>query len=147
MKHRILVVGKPALSFAKQGIDEYLRRLKRYGKYSLEIIKDSTPQAVSQRLLDSSKGSFRIVLDERGNTPDTLKFSKQMTQWVERPDIKEICYLIGPSDGHMRETRNEANLLLSVSHLVLQHEIATLVLVEQLYRVATIHAGTPYHRE
>lgn len=147
MKHRIIVVGKPALTFAKSGIEEYLHRLKRHGKYSLETLKDGTPEQVSQRLLDSSQGSFRVILDERGQKPTTRQLSQKMTQWIERPDIKEISYLIGPSDGHLPQTREAADYLLSLSSLVLQHELATLMLAEQLYRLATIRAGTPYHRD
>ena len=147
MTHRIIVVGKPALSFAKTGIEDYLRRLKRHGKFSLEILKDGPPAIVSQRLLDASKGSFRIILDERGEQPTTRQLSEQMTKWIERPDIKEITYLIGHSDGHIPATREAADYVLSLSSLVLQHELATLMLSEQLYRVATIHAGTPYHRD
>ena len=147
MTHRILVVGKPALSFAKTGIEDYLRRLKRHGKFSLEVIKDGSPTVVSQRLLEASKGSFRIILDERGKQPTTRQFANQMTNWIERPDIKEITYLIGHSDGHLPATREAADYVLSLSNLVLQHELATLMLAEQLYRLATIHAGTPYHRD
>lgn len=147
MNHRILVVGKPALSFAKAGIEEYLRRLKRHGNFSLKIVKDGSPEVVSKRLLDDSKGTFRIILDERGKMPTTRELSKLMTTWLERPDIKEISYLIGHSDGHIPATREAADYVLSLSPLVLQHELATLFLAEQLYRVATIHAGTPYHRD
>ncbi len=147
MKHRIIVVGKPALSFAKVGIEEYLHRLKRYGKFSLQTLKDGSPETVSQRLLEASQGTFRIVLDERGKKPTTRDFANLMTEWKERPDIKEVSYLIGPSDGHLPATRQASDYILSLSPLVLQHELATLFLAEQLYRVATIHAGTPYHRD
>lgn len=147
MKHRILVVGKPALTFAKSGIEDYLRRLRRYGNYSLQIIKDGTPETVFKKLLAESQGSFRIVLDERGQTPSTRQLSAQMQKWIERPDIREICYLIGPSDGHLPATREGADYLLSLSSLVLQHELATLMLTEQLYRLANIQAGSPYHRD
>lgn len=147
MTHRILAVGKPALAFAKLGIEEYLRRLKRHGKFSLEVIKDGPAPVVSQRLLDASQGTFRIVLDERGKKPTTRELSALMTQWIERPDIKEVTFLIGPSNGHLPATREAADYVLSLSNLVLQHELATLFLAEQLYRVATIQAGTPYHRD
>ena len=147
MNHRILVVGKPALTFAKSGIDEYLHRLKRYGNFSLQTLKDGSPEAVSNKLIEASQKSFRVVLDERGETPTTRAFAKKITQWEERPDIKEITYLIGPSNGHLPATREAADYVLSLSKLVLQHELATLFLAEQLYRVATIQAGTPYHRD
>lgn len=147
MNHRILVVGKPALTFAKTGIEEYLRRLTRHGKYTLKVLKNGSPEVVSKRLLDDSKGSFRIVLDERGEQPTTRQLSKLMTRWQERPEIKEITYLVGPSDGHFAATREAADYVLSLSSLVLQHELATLMLAEQLYRLAMIEAGTPYHRD
>jgi 23S rRNA (pseudouridine1915-N3)-methyltransferase len=147
MTHRILVVGKPALSFAKTGIEDYLRRLKRHGNYSLEVIKDGPAETVSKRLLAASQGTFRIILDERGKMPTTRAFADQMTTWLERPDIKDITYLIGPADGHLPATREAADYALALSSLVLQHELATLMLAEQLYRIATIHAGTPYHRD
>lgn len=147
MTHRILAVGKPALSFAKSGIEDYLRRLRRHGNYSLEVIKDGPAETVSKRLLDASEGSFRIVLDERGQAPTTRELAAQMTTWLERPDIKDISYLIGPSDGHLPATRASADYSLALSSFVLQHELAALLLAEQLYRIATIHAGTPYHRD
>ncbi|MBK1834853.1 23S rRNA (pseudouridine(1915)-N(3))-methyltransferase RlmH [Roseibacillus ishigakijimensis] len=147
MTHRLLVVGKPALPFAKNGLNDYLRRLQRYGKYSLETLKDGPAEQVSQRLLAASERSFRIVLDERGQSPTTRQLADLMKSWIERPDIKEISYLIGPSDGHLPATRAAADYTLALSSLVLQHELATLMLAEQLYRLATIHAGTPYHRD
>ena len=147
MNHRILVVGKPALTFAKSGIEESLHRLRRHGKYSLQTLKDGSAETVSKRLIEESKGSFRIVLDERGQKPTTRQLSQKMNQWIERPDIKEITYLIGHSDGHLAQTREAADYVLSLSPLVLQHELATLMLAEQLYRLATIRAGTPYHRD
>jgi 23S rRNA (pseudouridine1915-N3)-methyltransferase len=147
MTHRILVVGKPALPFAKNGIEDYLRRLKRHGNYRLEILKDGPAETVSKRLLDASQGTFRIILDERGKKPTTRELARQMTTWLERPDIKDITYFIGPANGHHEETRAAADYALALSNLVLQHELATLLLAEQLYRLATIHAGTPYHRD
>ncbi len=147
MRHQILVVGKPALTFAKSGIEEYLQRLRKYGHYELRTLKDNKPEAISQKLLSESAHSFRIILDERGQQPTTRQFSTLMQGWIERPDIKQISYLIGPSNGHLSETRQAADYMLSLSSLVLQHELATLMLAEQLYRLATIHAGTPYHRD
>lgn len=147
MTHRVLAVGKPSLSFAKSGIEDYLRRLKRYGNYRLEIIKDGPAETVSKRLLEASKGSFRVILDERGEMPTTRQFAARISTWLERPDIKDISYLIGPSDGHLPATRQQADHQLALSSLVLQHELATLILMEQLYRIANIHAGGPYHRD
>ncbi|MEM9081496.1 MAG: 23S rRNA (pseudouridine(1915)-N(3))-methyltransferase RlmH [Verrucomicrobiota bacterium] len=146
MNHRILVVGKPSLSHARAGIDDYLRRLQRHGNYSLETLKDGPADTVSKRLLDTSQKSFRIILDERGRSPNTKELADRIADWTHRPDIKTLSYLIGPADGHTLQTRDAADYVLALSPLTLQHEIATVVLLEQLYRIATIHAGIPYHR-
>ncbi len=150
MHHRILVVGKPALAYAKSGIDDYLRRLQRmnqFGRCEFKIIKDGKAEEVSQRLLDASTGHYRIVLDERGITPTTRQLTERITKLRDRPDVKGISYLIGPANGHLSNTREAADLVLSLSSLVLQHELATLLLAEQLYRVASLQAGAPYHRD
>ena len=60
--------------------------------------------------------------------------------------VRRIAFLIGASDGHTEELRSRCNHILSLSKFTLQHELALVVLLEQLYRCHTILAGTPYHR-
>jgi len=145
MHHEIIVAGKPALSFAKDGTAEYLKRLTRYGTYKLKHIKDGSSEDVSKRLHQASNGTLRIVMDERGKQLTTQELTKQIQQWELR-SIKRISYLIGASDGHTQTLRDEADLVWALSPLTLQHELALVVLLEQIYRVATIQRGEPYHR-
>jgi 23S rRNA (pseudouridine1915-N3)-methyltransferase len=145
MKHTILAAGKPALAYAKTGVVEYLKRLTRYGSYELKHIKDGSSEDVSSRLEETSEGSLRIVLDERGEALTTGQISQRMQQWEMR-GIKRASYLIGAADGHTQALRDEADLVWALSPLTLQHELALLVLLEQLYRIATIQRGEPYHR-
>ncbi len=145
MKHQILVAGKPALAYAKTGTAEYLKRLQRYGSYELKHIKDGSSEDVSHRLREASKGTLRIVMDERGESLTTSQLTKRLQDWEMR-GVKRASYLIGASDGHTQELRNEADLVLALSPLTLQHELALVVLLEQIYRVATIQRGEPYHR-
>lgn len=145
MKHQIIVAGKPALAYAKTGTAEYLKRLTRYGSYELKHIKDGSSEDVSQRLRESSEGTLRIVMDERGESLNTAQLTKKINAWEMR-GVKRASYLIGASDGHTNELRKEADLVWALSPLTLQHELALVVLLEQLYRVATIQRGEPYHR-
>ena len=145
MKHQILVAGKPALAYAKTGTAEYLKRLTRYGSYELKHLKDGSSEDVSQRLREASDGTLRIVLDERGEHLTTSELTKRINNWEMR-GVKRASYLIGASDGHTQELRNDADLIWALSPLTLQHELALVVLLEQLYRVATIQRGEPYHR-
>ena len=145
MKHQIIAAGKPSLAYAKTGVAEYLKRLSRYGSYELNHIKDGNSEDVSERLHLASKGTLRIVLDERGQKLTTSALTSLMQKW-EMQGIKRASYLIGASDGHTESLRSEADMIWAISPLTLQHELALLVLLEQLYRVATIQRGEPYHR-
>lgn len=146
MNHEIIAAGKPALKYAKDGTAEYLKRLQRYGNYKLTHIKDGSSEDVSKRLLDASKGTVRIAMDERGETPTTGELVKLYNKWEMR-GFKKVTFLIGASDGHTQELRDEADFVLSLSAMTMMHELALVVLLEQIYRVATIKRGEPYHRE
>lgn len=146
MKHRILAAGKPSLAYAKSGVQEYLKRLQRYGTYDLVHVKDGTSEDVSKRLTDASSGTFRIVLDERGKSLNTRQLFQKFND-LEMRGTKCTSYLIGASDGHTPELREQADLVLNLSPLTMQHELALVVLLEQLYRIATLKRGEPYHRD
>jgi 23S rRNA (pseudouridine1915-N3)-methyltransferase len=147
MQYRIIVAGKPALPYAKMAVDDYIKRLTRYGSYELLIVKAGEQEAVSERLLHASNGCFRIALDERGKTPTTRELARTFDSMKMAGEVKTIAFLIGAADGHTPELRKDCDLMLSLSSMTLQHEIALVVLMEQLYRIETIHAGSPYHRD
>lgn len=147
MQYRIIVAGKPALPYAKMAVDDYIKRLTRHGSYELLIVKAGEQEAVSERLLQASNGCFRIALDERGKTPTTRELARTFDSMKMAGEVKTIAFLIGAADGHTPELRKDCDLMLSLSSMTLQHEIALVVLMEQLYRIETIHAGSPYHRD
>jgi 23S rRNA (pseudouridine1915-N3)-methyltransferase len=143
---RILVAGKPALAYAKSGVEEYLKRLSRYGSYDLEFLKAGDSESVSAALLERSMGTFRIAMDERGEALVTQAWADKFAALEMRGDIKALSFLIGASDGHTPELRASCDAVWSLSKLTLQHELALVVLLEQIYRVATLRKGEPYHR-
>ena len=146
MRLRVLVAGKPALAYAKTGVAEYLKRLGRYGGCELVELKAGDPQRVSASLLEHSEGDFRIALDERGEDLDTLGWRQRLDALEMRGEIKRVSFLIGAADGHTGDLRRTADAVWRLSRLTLQHELALVVLLEQLYRVATLKRGEPYHR-
>jgi 23S rRNA (pseudouridine1915-N3)-methyltransferase len=146
MRLRVLVAGKPALAYAKVGVDEYLKRLGRYGGCELVELKAGEPEHVSASLLGHSEGDFRIALDERGEDLDTLQWRDRFDALEMRGEIKRVSFLIGAADGHTEALRRTADAVWRLSRLTLQHELALVVLLEQLYRIATLKRGEPYHR-
>ena len=147
MHVRLIVAGKPALAYARAGVDEYLKRLSRFGGYELVIVKAGTRDEVSARLLERSQGWYRVALDERGERLTTRAFADRLDALTMRGDVKTIAFLIGAADGHNEALRDACDLLLTLSPFTLQHELALLVLLEQLYRVASLKSGSPYHRD
>lgn len=146
MHLKILVIGKPALSWAKSGVEDYLHRLQRYGRAELECLREGTQAQNAERLLKASEGCHRVVMDERGRLQDTAAARATVDRWERDACIKRVAFLIGGADGHPPGLRSAANELWALSPMTLQHELALVVLLEQLYRVQTIRRGEPYHR-
>lgn len=146
MRWHILAIGKPKLSFAAAGIEEYAGRLKPYAAVKLDFLKSGTREQESALLLERSAGMFRIVLDERGEHLASRVLAAKLGQWEQR-SVKTVAVIIGGADGHTEQMRGAADWLWSLSALTLQHELALLITLEQIYRGYTIKAGLPYHRE
>lgn len=146
MNIRLIVAGKPALAYAKAGVDEYLKRLSR-GGIELVFVKSGTRDEVAARLLERSRGCYRIAVDERGDAFTTRAFADHLAALALRGDVKTVAFLIGAAAGHSASLRQACDLVLTLSPFTLQHELALLVLLEQLYRVASLKIGSPYHRD
>lgn len=143
MKIRILAIGKPKLTFAAAGVEEYRKRLRRHARVEVDYLKE---RLGSEQLLARSEGSFRIALDERGELLTTAAMVDQVNRLEQRGDVKELAFLIGGADGHSEDLRRTCDRTWSLSALTLQHELALVIFLEQLYRVFTIKRGEPYHR-
>lgn len=118
--------------------DEYVKRFGRFGK--LEIIER---EPKGETLLWPAGARWKVALDERGKTYDSPAFAKQLERWTVAHG--PIAFVVGEAYGHHAPTLAGADSLLSLGPMVLPHQLAHLVLVEQLYRAATILAGTGYH--
>lgn len=144
MKLILLTIGKPKLAFAQTGMEEYLGRLK--GAIEWRTLKSGSQEEESSRLLEASTGCFRIVLDERGQSPTSRELAAKFTEWENRA-VQRVAFLIGGADGHTPHLRSQADWLWSLSRLTFQHELATIMALEQIYRARTINSGHPYHRD
>lgn len=146
MHWRIITVGKPALTWARLGLEDYLQRLRRVAKVEHLVIKEGPQEQVEAQLLQASADGLRVVLDERGKAYRSL----ELARWIEQKDLhgtKRASLLIGGADGHSESLRKQADECWTLSSLTLQHEIALVILAEQLYRAYSILRNEPYHRE
>lgn len=126
-------------------ITEYVKR----SSWSVSIKEaDNSTQSEEARFLQNAvpHGAKVIVLDERGENMKSTDLAAKISAW-QLNGCSELCFLIGGADGHLQSTRDKADLLLSFGKLTLPHMLMRAVLSEQIYRVQTIIAGHPYHRE
>ncbi len=146
MRLHVLTIGKPRLAFARAGVAEYLERFPPRQGVEVEALRASARDEESAALLARSEGMFRVVLDEHGEQVTSRELARKLTEW-ELARTKSVAFLIGGADGHSDTLRRSADWRWSLSPLTLQHELALVVLLEQLYRARSINAGTPYHRD
>jgi 23S rRNA (pseudouridine1915-N3)-methyltransferase len=137
MKLRVIAVGKIPSHFEEaQGY--YLKRIKNLE--IIEVKKQRTKEEEGRKLLEKAKG-FIVALDERGKEMTSLEFAS----FVQKHSF--LTFLIGGADGLSQEVKEKSNFLLSLSKMTLQHDVARIVLLEQIFRALEIIRGSPYHRD
>ena len=145
MQWHLFAIGKPKLGFARDGILEYAKRLRPLAGVTIEYLKPTGGEDESAALLRRSEGMYRVVLDESGGQCSSAELAGRVGQW-ELDRVKSVALLIGGADGHARELRERADWLWSLGRLTFQHELALVLVLEQLYRAYAIKGGLPYHR-
>ena len=139
--YKIIAIGKVRKKWIQEGIEMYLKRLP-----GLEVkeIKDST-QAKEEHTIKEiiSKNEFLVTLNENGQSFT----SKQLATKLLNSHNQNITFVIGGASGLTSSLNNLASWQLSLSPLTFPHEIARLLLIEQIFRAKTITQGGPYHKE
>ena len=137
---RVLAVGKVRRGWIQEGIDLYRKRLP-----GLEIVelRDSTPQKEADAIQSALRpGEHLIALMEEGDTLASIPFARRL----ERYGSDRLAFVIGGADGLTDELKAKAAWKLSLSPMTFPHELARLMLIEQLFRAQAILQGSPYHR-
>ncbi len=146
MHWRLITVGKPGHPWVKEAMSLYWKRLQHYARFEHCMIKEAAQPQVEAQIAAACEGSLCVLLDGRGKQLRSI----EMAKWIEKEEIsgrKRICLVVGGAEGHSPQLRASAAACWSLSTLTLQHDIALVVLVEQLYRAYSITRGEPYHRE
>ena len=143
MKLKVVWIGKTKSAAIKALTEEYLERLSHYG-----VIEGSelANEDALLKMAESSKAKPTLVLlDQRGRQLT----SEEMAEMLDAHQVRgtqSLIFAVGPADGFTQQARHGANLVLSLGKMTLSHELARVVLLEQLYRGFTIIKGHPYHR-
>jgi 23S rRNA (pseudouridine1915-N3)-methyltransferase len=144
MKLKIAWIGKTKNAAIQSLTDEYLKRISRYAEVEGLSLSD---EAALLRLGEKSgnRPAHRLVLlDSRGKPLSSEEFARFLQDHRDR-NPQPLLLAIGPADGFSSQARQTASATISLGPMTLAHELARIVLLEQLYRAFTILKGHPYH--
>src|SRR4051812_45165307 len=150
MRFRFVWLGKTKDKYWKTLQDDYLDRLSKFVKTEIVELKDAAgPDQITkegERILENlNQNSFVVLLDVKGRSCSSPELAEELERWQNR-GLKEISFLIGGANGVSSAVAMRADISLSLSFLTFTHEMARVVLLEQLYRAYTIIKGFPYQK-
>jgi 23S rRNA (pseudouridine1915-N3)-methyltransferase len=158
VKFRFIWTSSTADAELARVMDRYLGRIKHF--YPVEVLEvapergrqSESDAAIIRRRSESARllaaippRGFTVVLDERGQPMDSLKFAK----WLERLTIDQphgVNFVMGGDAGLDESVKKRAQTLLSLSAMTLPHQLARVLLLEQIYRACTLMRNIPYHK-
>ena len=143
MHIKIVLIGKIKEKAYNEKIQKYLEWLSRDVKIEIVTVKDSNSNKITYQIDKYKKSNFFcICLSEHGKNLNSISFSKFIFA-----DSENIAFILGGPNGHPKNLIKEMDFNLSLSKMTMPHAMATLVLVEQLYRAFSIKKGSKYHRD
>ena len=143
VKLKLAWIGKTKEPAIQSLTDEYLKRLSRYADVEGTALKDEA--ALLKLCARDARPRHRLVLlDEQGKQLSSEELAKFLGDNQDRNPLP-LLFAVGAADGFTDQARQAATLVLSLGKMTLAHELARVVVLEQLYRAFTILKGHPYH--
>jgi 23S rRNA (pseudouridine1915-N3)-methyltransferase len=152
MVFHVVAVGRVRNAALREACEDYQARASRYFKLEIREVPDAGRRPATDALRVESaalvkripRGALSIGLTREGKSEDSPSFARRISRWQD--EARDIAFLIGGAFGLQASLLDDCDGRLSLSHWTLPHELARLVLLEQLYRAGTILAGQPYHK-
>lgn len=157
MNIKLIVISKTDQPYLQEGIDIYVKRLRHYTNFEIEVIpalkdqKGASPDEIKEReaalLLKRMEGADHIVLlDEHGKEHTSMVFSQYLQKQMNA-GIRTLVFVVGGAFGFAPSVYAAASDKISLSQMTFNHQMVRLFFVEQLYRAFTILRHEPYHNE
>lgn len=153
MKLTFIWVGKTKNRHWAALEQTYLTRISHFTSCTVKVVKESDPHDAAARRAETKAiekhlraEATTIVLDESGTHLSSSELAERLAGY-QRNGIKEIVFIVGGAAGLSPELRQHADLILSLSRMTLPHEMARVILLEQIYRAFCILNHLPYHKE
>ena len=149
MKIDLVTVGKLKKDFHKTAFEYYLKRAGKYFKINLVEKNKRSSRRAHDRIVNVGKGgsekTFSIVLDESGEEYSTSMLV-ELIKKLQVSGHRSVSFYFGGPFGLDNEFKNGADKIVSLSRMTMTHELARVMLIEQIYRCGTILAGEKYHK-
>ena len=141
MKIHLVMLGKARRPEIRALMDDYVARVRRFAEVQVTELRQDSPMSLRKLELDSA-GTV-VLLDDAGKPQTSAQFAKWLGETRDR-GAREIAFLCGGAEGFPEELRRRATQRFSLSFLTFSHELARVMLAEQLYRAFAILSGHPY---
>ena len=150
MKFRFVWVGKARDKNYRALQDDYLQRLSHFVKYEIAEVRDGGTDSPSEiegkRILEKvNQSSLVCLLDVKGKAITSQDLAAELERW-QNQSVREVTFILGGASGVSPDVAARADVVLSLSILTFTHEMARVVMLEQLYRAFTIIKGFPYQK-
>lgn len=157
MKITLLTVGKTDIGWVKEGLCDYVSRIRHHVPFDLvEIPELKKVSALSKEQIKSREGELIlrhlkmsdhvVLLDERGEEMRSVELASRLQDMMARGG-RDMVFVIGGAYGFSPELYARGDSKLSLSRMTFSHQLVRTVFAEQLYRAFTIIKGEPYHHE
>jgi 23S rRNA (pseudouridine1915-N3)-methyltransferase len=152
LKIKIAWIGKTKEPAIQSLTDEYLKRISRYAQVEGLALRNEAallqlcgqPSRKASVKTASSNKSILVLMDSRGKQLSSVEFARFIGDYQDRSS-QPLAFAVGPANGFSETTRNATQHTISLGNMTLPHELARIVLLEQVYRAFTILKGHPYH--
>jgi 23S rRNA (pseudouridine1915-N3)-methyltransferase len=144
MKLNVAWIGKTKHPAIQALTDDYLQRIARYADVESLVFADESALLKLREKSGLRPAHTLVLLDTRGKAFTSEEFARFLRDYQER-NPQPLVFAVGPADGFSDEARQAAASIVSLGNMTLAHELARIVLLEQIYRAFTILKGHPYH--
>lgn len=141
MRIQLIFLGKTRRPEIRALVDDYAARIRRFAEVEIREVRPES--AASLKRVDAGAGSLVVLLDAAGKKFSSEQFAEWIGSCRDRGG-REIVFLCGAAEGFPGALAKRASLRLSLSPLTLSHELARVMLAEQIYRAFAILSGHPY---
>ncbi|HTX88998.1 MAG TPA: 23S rRNA (pseudouridine(1915)-N(3))-methyltransferase RlmH [Bacteroidales bacterium] len=157
MKIRMMVIGETDLPYVKQGLGDYVARIKKYVPFAVTEVpalrntaglsrEEWKKREAEQLRKHFSPGEYLVLLDEKGREMTSREFAAFLGQRFNQ-GLKTLVFLEGGPFGASDALAQQADFRLSLSRMTFPHQLFRLIFCEQLYRALTLLRNEPYHHD